>query len=463
MKSRRRGSLTRKLIAAFLLVSIVGVGLAGLLARWVTEREFDRFVMGQARSEYIANAAAWYTTHGSWNGVDTYLRRLAASSAPGEPLRPPQFALADQDGTVLMPVQPYQVGQRLPADLLGRAVPVEAGGRTVGLVVDVAPAPALSPQELEFLASTSQALLLAALAAAVVAVIVGILLARTLTRPLQDLTLAIEAMTGGQLRQQLLVRSSDELGLLVESFNHLSADLARAHDQRRQMTADIAHELRSPLTVLRAYIDGLADGTFQSTPTRLAAMQVEVDHLQHLVEDLRTLSLADAGQLPMQRILTSPAALLDRVAAAHAAAAHAAGITLATSAAPDLPAVLVDPDRLTQVLANLVNNALRYTPPAGTITLSAHQSGSLQPAWVVLTVQDTGAGIPAEALPFVFDRFYRADAARAQQATESGLGLAIAKSITEAHGGTIHVESEPGHGATFTVLLPAGNAGAAAV
>ena len=179
-------------------------------------------------------------------------------------------------------------------------------------------------------------------------------------------------------------------------------------------------------------------------------MQAETQHLQRLVEDLRTLSLADAGELPMQRVPTSCWALLDRLAAAYAPQAGTRDIALQVSAEPELPDIVVDPERMIQVLGNLVTNALRYTPSGGQIALSARRQGGA----VALAVQDTGAGIAPEALPHVFDRFYRGDPARSQQDGESGLGLAIAKSITEAHGGKIEVESELGRGTTFTVLLP---------
>jgi two-component system sensor histidine kinase BaeS len=202
--------------------------------------------------------------------------------------------------------------------------------------------------------------------------------------------------------------------------------------------------------VIRAYIDGLRDGVFKPTPARFEAMQAETQHLQRLVEDLRTLSLADAGELPMQRVPTSCLALLDRLAAAYAPQAGARDIVLHVSVEPELPEVVVDPERMIQVLGNLVTNALRYTPSGGRIALSARRQGGA----VALAIQDTGAGIAPEAVPHVFDRFYRGDPARSQHDGESGLGLAIAKSITEAHGGKIGVESELGRGTTFTVLLP---------
>jgi signal transduction histidine kinase len=262
----------------------------------------------------------------------------------------------------------------------------------------------------------------------------------------------VQALARGDLKQEVPVRSADELGDLTQAFNRLSADLARSNEQRRQMTADIAHDLRTPLTVINAYIDGLRDGVFKPTPERFEAMHTEAQHLQHLVEDLRTLSLADAGELPMQRVPVALPALLERLVAACALQAEASGIALRASSEPGLPEILADPERMMQVLGNLVTNALRHTPSGGRITLSAGMRGSV----VALAVQDTGAGIAPEVLPNIFDRFYRGDSARSAQDGESGLGLAIAKSITEAHGGTLEVRSQPGRGMTFTVLLPVG-------
>jgi signal transduction histidine kinase len=176
-------------------------------------------------------------------------------------------------------------------------------------------------------------------------------------------------------------------------------------------------------------------------------MNTEAQHLKRLVEDLRTLSLADAGELPMQPERLAPRALLDRLAAAYAPQAIERQIALGVAAATELPAIEVDPERMIQVLGNLVTNALRHTPAGG---LSAQAQG----AHVILAVADTGEGIPADMLPHIFDRFYRGDPARSQQDGESGLGLAIAKSIVEAHGGTIAAASAPGQCTTFTVTLP---------
>jgi signal transduction histidine kinase len=277
-------------------------------------------------------------------------------------------------------------------------------------------------------------------------------LARTLTHPLRELTAATRAMAKGRLGPQVPIRSRDELGELAASFNQMSTDLAKATELRRQLTADVAHELRTPLTVMAGYIEALRDGILQPTPGRFEAMNLEAQQLKRLVDDLRTLSLADAGELTLARQAIAPQALLQRVGAAFSPQAAQAHIAFRITSDEQLPAIDVDIERIVQVLENLVSNAIRHTDEGGEIVLSARSAGTD----ILLTVQDSGRGIAPEALPHVFDRFYRAEAERAAESGESGLGLAIAKSIVEAHGGSITADSPgAGQGATFTVCLPA--------
>ncbi|HEX6387369.1 MAG TPA: HAMP domain-containing sensor histidine kinase, partial [Anaerolineae bacterium] len=332
-------------------------------------------------------------------------------------------------------------------------VPIEVDGQVAGWVLfdefgDGSPPSPNSPES-QFLANVNQATILSALAAAVVALLLGIFLARTIARPVHELTTATQAIAQGELGYQVPIHTQDELGALATSFNQMSTDLARANQLRRQMTADIAHDLRTPTSVIMGYTEALSDGKLPGTPEIYQIMHKEVQHLGHLIEDLRVLSLADAGELPLAPQAVSPLALLEQAAAAHGVQAHKAGIRLTIEAAPDLPSIDVDPGRMAQVLGNLVSNALRHTPAGGQVTLSASQNHG----HVLLKVRDTGAGIAAEDLPHIFRRFYRSDKSRSQNG-ESGLGLAIARSIVEAHGGTIAAESTPGRGTTIIITLP---------
>jgi signal transduction histidine kinase len=228
----------------------------------------------------------------------------------------------------------------------------------------------------------------------------------------------------------------------------MSADLARLEAQRQQMTADIAHDLRTPLTVLGGYLEAMQDHVLEPTPERLATMQTEIQGLIRLVEDLRTLSLADAGALILQTEPVAPGTLLRRAAATFAQKAAAAGLEIRLQIDPKTPSVKVDPERFHQVLTNLLSNAIRHTSAGGTITLSAWPDMQT----VYLQVEDTGEGIPPQDLPWIFDRFYRASRAREQNSGETGLGLAIVHSIITAHGATITATSDgSGKGSRFTI------------
>jgi signal transduction histidine kinase len=240
------------------------------------------------------------------------------------------------------------------------------------------------------------------------------------------------------------------LGELAASFNQMSADLTQSQELRRQMTADIAHELRTPLTVVLGHTEALSDGELPPDPETFEIIFDETKRLNRLVEDLRTLSLSDAGELHLNRSEIPPGDLLERAVAARKPEAKAKEIDLQIDITGGLPAVDVDADRMIQVLVNLLDNALRYTPAGGWINLSAKrfQEG------VAISVQDSGPGISPEDLEHLFERFYRGDKSRQREEGGSGLGLAIAKSLVESQGGNIKVESQPGEGARFIVELP---------
>ncbi len=449
--------LTYKLTLAFLLVSLIAIGLAALFVWATTATEFNNYIVDQRQAQFVSIATDYYQMHGNWRGVDIALRGqglLPPFTQPGStPPDPQPFALVDNQGMVIIVGGQYQPGQKISKEIIGSGTPISIDGQVVGTVLNTGQAPVRSAIEDKYLASVNQSLLIAAVGGALIALVLGLVIARTLTRPTRELTAATRALARGDLDQQVPVRSRDELGELAQAFNQMSADLARATQLRRQMTADITHDLRTPLTVIGGYVEALRDQILPPTPERFEMIYAEVQHLQQLVDDLRTLSLADAGELRLNREPIAPRTLLAQVAALFQHRAEQQNIALVVEAVDTLPALNIDEGRLLQVLGNLVANALRYTPDSGHITLSAvDRSGGVQ-----LIVCDDGAGIPAEALPHIFDRFYRADQSRQQTAAESGLGLAIARSIVEAHEGTITVESEVGVGSKFQLWLPTGN------
>lgn len=461
MKLVHLRSLTFKLTLAFLFVGLIGIVLVAVFVDYRTTDEFDRFMLDRRQTGLLKELEYYYYHNGSWQGIEQMFANRGSDDTSElddqwnfEDDAPPRGTLVDANGIIILSPQANRVGRKIATEELAQGLPVRLRGRVVGwFIFDGFPALPTNlstlAAELAFRDNVRHAILAGAISATLVALVVGIILARALTRPLRELTAATQVMATGKLGHQVKVRSHDELGDLARSFNQMSLDLARANQQRRQMTADIAHDLRTPLSILLGYTEALNDSKLQGTPEVHRVMHQEAQHLSHLIDDLRTLSLADAGELKLNLQACLPYEMLTHTAAAYQGRAGEKNITLIVKAGRDLPAVWADPDRMAQVLGNLVSNALRYTPTGGQITLSAC-AGQTK---VSLQVQDTGSGIAAEDLPYIFNRFYRADETRQQQHGESGLGLAIAKSLVEAHGGSISVESIPNDGTIFTILL----------
>ncbi|GGW53850.1 two-component sensor histidine kinase [Streptomyces lucensis JCM 4490] len=285
---------------------------------------------------------------------------------------------------------------------------------------------------------------------ALVAVLGALLLSRAVLRPVRALTSAARDLGEGELERRVPASGRDEMAELGRAFNRMAHSLQAAEERQRRLTADIAHELRTPLANLRGYLEALRDGVVEPTPALLHSLHEEAMLQQRIVDDLQDLALAEAGALTYHRSAVDLGDLLEAGRTAHLAQAEAAGVTLRTEA-PTPVRVHADADRLRQVVGNLVGNALRATAPGGTVTLSVTRVGDA----AVLRVRDTGKGIPPEQLSHLFDRFWRADAARGRATGGSGLGLAIARQIVTDHGGTIEVASQVGTGTTFTVTLAA--------
>ncbi|HEX9386162.1 MAG TPA: ATP-binding protein, partial [Anaerolineales bacterium] len=243
---------------------------------------------------------------------------------------------------------------------------------------------------------------------------------------------------------------------LFKRFNKMVGELERAEQQRRNLTADIAHELRTPLHIIQGNLEGIIDGVYQPTPEHSNTTLEETRLLARLVNDLQTLSLAESGQLPLHPTRFLLADLINDITSSFSSQAASLGIDLKTSITDQNQELTADYDRLNQVLSNLISNALRHTPSSGTVLIHTESIQiESQPAKfaVRITIQDTGLGIPAEDLPFVFDRFWRGDKSRSER-THSGLGLAIAKQLIRAHGGTIAAQSVVGKGSSFVIELP---------
>ena len=446
-------SLAARFSIAFLIVGLLGVSLIVLFASLTTQKEFRDFIFDEYSGPFIEELVEHYRTHDGWDGIQGAIPfpERFPFQGPGTGMHPGNFiTMTDNSGNVILGGAGHNSGREIPQDLLENGVPIELDGEVIGYLLDTREAFRQNPNEIEFLNRISRLLFFGAIGALIFSLLLGIVLSRFMTRPIRELTTATQAVADGELGQTVPVRSKDELGQLATSFNRMSAELARAQDLRRQMTADIAHELRTPLSVILGHVDALAEGVLPANAETFDVIRDETTQLGRLVEDLRTLSRADAGELTLNLQSTQPQTLLERASAAQRPFAVEKQIQLTLKMDADIPKITVDAERMAQVLGNLLSNALRYTPEDGRITLQAAAAGD----GVEIRVADSGPGIEADELPHVFNRFYRGDKSRQRETGGSGLGLAIAKSIVELHGGRIWVESEPDQGSTFVVRLP---------
>jgi two-component system OmpR family sensor kinase/two-component system sensor histidine kinase BaeS len=438
---------------------MVAVGVVAVLTNRTTTRQFELYI-SQGKQQRAAQMApefsSYYAEAGSWLGVAQWMATLQEQQPPGRGQGRGRVAavgaaadrllLTDSDGQVLADSRGELDGQRLTAAELAVGAPIWVDGQLVGTLVIAADTSTREPLEAEFLRQVNRSLLWAGLAAGTVALAVGVVLARQLAAPLRSLTEAAHKLAGGKV-PEVAVSGRDEIGELGQAFNQMAESLGRQETLRRNLMADIAHELRTPLTVIRGDLEALLDGVFEPTPETLASLQEESLLLSRLVDDLRALAQAEAGQLRLEREQTDLADLLYGVVSSFDYQAESQGQILKLDLPPDLEPVDADPQRVRQIAANLVLNALRHAPGSGQVMVSVVQ----HPNEVQVSVSDDGPGISPDDLSHLFDRFWRGGKQRVEG---SGLGLAIARELVRAHGGRIWVESEPGVGSVFHFTLP---------
>jgi two-component system sensor histidine kinase BaeS len=453
--STLRSSLWSRLTVVFVFVALIGVTLVAVLANRATSLGFQRYLQaGEIASlgDLQAELADFYAIQGDWNGVNNILRD--SGIGPQGPGSGYFLRVLDAGGQVVG----RRGGQSRPEEEFDFQLPVLVNETQVGtLLAEPAGGGGGGHAGELFLASVNQAILLSGLVAILIALFLGLILAQRITRPLSQLTEATHALAAGDLSLQVPVTSEDELGRLASDFNQMARALELSEKQRRQLLADTAHDLRTPIAVMRSHLEAMLDGVFPMTPENLAAIHEETLHLGRLVEDVRLLSLAETGQLPLEKEPVDLQELTDQVVSAFAPLAEADGVIL-ESDLQVVPVITADAARLHQVLANLISNAMRFAPlgtdEAPTVSVALRPDSDQ----VLITISDNGPGLTAEQQARVFDRFWRSDDARTRsrdrQSANSGLGLAISKSIIEAHGGHISVSATPGEGATFTISLP---------
>jgi signal transduction histidine kinase len=448
-----------RLVVAFVLVIALVAGGMFLAGRAALHRLAREETPSSARL-WVDHLAGYYDEHGGWENVETLIAKYPCGPGwgPWDEDWQIDYALAAADGTVVSASDGERLGQALEHWELNWATPIVVNDQQVGYMFMSSFGP-FRPGSLSIVTRALQTFLLTGLAVGTGSLLIGFVISRGMSRPLVNLTTATRAVAAGDLSVRVPTHYPGEVGELAAAFNTMAADLARADDLRRNMTADVAHELRTPLSVIRGKLEGVLDGVYPATPEHLEPILEETELLTHLVEDLRLLALAEAGQLTLEKRTMDVGDLLQDAQVNFGPQAADRGVTLALDLPSELPQIVGDWRRIAQVLGNLLTNALRHTPEGGCVTLSATTSPPPAPPngrgeLVKVTVVDTGIGIPPENLPYIFERFWRGDKSRSRASSETGLGLAIAKQLVEMHGGTIGVESAPGAGSKFWFTLP---------
>lgn len=462
----RKLRLRGRLLVSFLLVIIISLGSVWLYA-WITPYsqldDVPRFFSQRYAQTFTPLFTELYIEHGSWEAAEPYLQRLTEPRPPltdelptlgptnsinlNETFIINRALLADASFQVLADTDSQNVGEILSSNLQKIAVPLQDKGQLLGYLVIVSGFDGRFVDAL--IIGFRRTITVVGLWSAVMSLLVSIVLAYQLAQPLRQLSTAAQAIAAGQPPPQLPVKTHDEIGELTSTFNDMAAAIEQQKRLRQQMVADIAHELRTPLSVMQLEIEGLEDG-LQSAEEAVPTLKTKIKTLGRLITDLRLLSLADAQELYLELAPLDPNEFLEQTVSSWQSQAAVQQIELELNLESKLPLIQADEGRLYQVLQNLISNALRHTPTHGRVQIGGREDGTTVTLWV----QDSGSGIPAEEFPHIFERFYRADKSRNRETGGSGLGLAIAKRLITLHHGRIWAESTIGKGTTFWLTLP---------
>lgn len=466
-------SLRFRLLLALMAVVMVAVGTVAFFISQVTMSEFQRYVERDLeRTNRLTNMIqSYYNYSQSQNtaNVPTVVKQM-------EQILGERVIITDAAGKVTADSMQQLVGQTLALDSSIPAVVITVGqqpfvgapvnGRIEFSAIELnqpgafrAPlpiairspyGPGRGPIESAFISSVNRSLLLAVSITGIVALLLSMVLSRRILGPIEVLTAAVRNMEKGDLKQRVQVQSKDEIGELTHAFNAMADGLVRVDQLRRNMVTDVAHELRTPLTNIRGYLEAVRDGMVQPSLPLIESLHEEAMLLNRLIDDLQELALAEAGQLRLICQRVSIQEIVEKAVTAQQPLMLDKSLTVDVELAPNLPVIEADAERIGQVIRNLLNNAIRYTPAGGSITVTATSTGSE----VQVSVRDTGVGIAAEHLPYIFERFFRTDRARARATGGAGLGLTIVKQLVQGHGGRVWAESTLGVGSVFTFTLP---------
>jgi signal transduction histidine kinase len=435
-----------RLSVTFAVIIVVTVGSIYLFVsqRIAVEVENYEQKSTEYRDEQIRDSLyAHYYRQANWEGVQSVVE--GASHVSGT-----HIILVAANGTVVADSQGKLLGMNY-TDSSGDSIDLYFITRLVGQVyitTDPGAEPYVAFRRLS--ESVNSSLLFGGLVAIVIASVLTFILSRRITSPIGVLANAARRLGRGDLSQRVQFKGKGEVGVLAQAFNSMAADLEHAEQLRRNLVADVAHELRTPLSNIRGYLEAIHDRVVEPNAATIRSLNEETALLSRLVDELQELSLAEAGELKLVYHAEDTAKLVKQAVNSWQPQVAAKGMSLSLDLPDNLPLVNIDRQRVNEVLHNLLENAVAHTPKGGPINVAVAKQGD----WVEISVSDTGEGIPAEDLPNIFERFYRVDRSRARATGGSGLGLTIAKRLVEAHGGKITVQSELGKGSRFSFTLP---------
>lgn len=458
-------TLWLRLTIAFTLVILASVSIIAILSSQQTEESFRQYIVHSEvllSSGTISTLQDYYRQNGTWEGVGSILEGgvLPNRQVPRSPATEPfdrrgklDVIVADAKGKITYDSTGREQGRKLDDRDLAKAIQIvnQESSQVEGYLLIALPAPdSLGPLEVAFLARLRRLVTLGLGTGLALGLIASVLISLGLTAPLRRLAGAARAVASGDLSQRVPEQGTLEVRQVARDFNEMTSSLQQAEQLRQNLMADVAHELRTPLSVLQGNLRAILDDVYPLDKQEVALLFDETRILGRLVEDLHELALAEAGQLQLHWREANVGALIAAALARFQPAAESREVTLGSQVADNLPTIQADPDRLAQILNNLLTNALRHSLTGGQVTILAEA----KPDHLEIAVQDTGEGITPEDLEHVFDRFWRADRSRSRDSGGSGLGLAITRGLVEAHGGRIWAESAVGEGARFTFLLP---------
>ena len=462
-------SLQARLVIGFAIVLTLALAAVSAWSSFSAHREVTdlRVATNEALSARLHEAlAAHYASKGGWTDVDGIAAQVSFVSGR-------DIVVVDRDGSVLADPRKRGSVELAKAKRAYISSKVLVDGRQVGVVfigpqgfrpgftLHKAPARPPVPESLwsirfqepslaRFSDTINRSLLISGIGAGALGVLLVVLMSRRALRSVRRLTAAAQSLGRGDLSQRVPVSGRDEIGELSRTFNVMAEGLQDAERQRRNMVADVAHELRNPLSNIRGYVEAVRDGVLEADEATIGSIHRQTMYLSKLVEDLRLLAETEAADFSLDLEPGSMGEVVARSVEAHRPQAQAKGVSLSSSAQIALQEVEMDRTRIEQVLGNLLQNAIRHTPSDGRVDVTVEASESA----VKVTVADTGEGISPDDLPHVFDRLFRADPSRTRTTGGAGLGLTIARQLVEAHGGSIRAESTPSQGSRFIFEIP---------